>query len=305
MSEIKGIIDNSTEPVVVLSDDKVTLRGNVKIFGVLDVGLVKTTEIIADQRYEKRFLSFVPPEGTDLAGTGLLWADKTQNKQFVYRSEPSRFFVSEHLEFPADKCILSEGTPLLSYQSLGATVTQSNLTKVGTLDSLTVSGDVNFCDTVYFNPASGRLSLGLKEGNGLFSIYDEYYGVEFIVEGTESGNAKIGTFNNKGLELVTGNTARISISTTGIVTIGQESNQVVLNGRIGVNVKNPQESLEVAGNIKFGGKLFASASAPPTEGIYQKGDIVWNSEPWPSKYVGWICVTGGNPGTWSPFGLIV
>lgn len=305
MSEIKGIIDNSTEPVVVLTDDKVTLRGNVKIFGVLDVGLVKTTEIIADQRYEKRFLSFVPPEGTDLAGTGLIWADKTQNKQFVYRSEPNRFFVSEHLEFPADKCILSEGTPLLSYKSLGATITESNLTKIGTLDNLSVGGDINFSDTVYFNSSTGRFSIGLKESNGLFSIYDEYYGVEFIVQGTESGNAKLGTFNNKGLELITGDTTRLTISATGLITIGQESNQVVLNGKVGINVKNPKESLEVAGNIKFAGKLFASSDSPPSDGVYQKGDIVWNSEPWPSKYVGWICTVGGTPGTWAPFGLIV
>ena len=55
MSEINGILDNSTHHVVVLSDDKITLRGNVKIHGVLDVGLIKTTEIIADSRFEKKF----------------------------------------------------------------------------------------------------------------------------------------------------------------------------------------------------------------------------------------------------------
>ena len=81
MSEINGILDNSTQQVVVLSDDKITLRGNVKIHGVRDVGLIKTTEIIADSRFEKKFLTFAAPEGTDLAGTGLIWADKVQNKQ--------------------------------------------------------------------------------------------------------------------------------------------------------------------------------------------------------------------------------
>lgn len=304
MSEINGILDNSTQQVVVLSDDKITLRGNVKIHGVLDVGLIKTTEIIADSRFEKKFLTFAAPEGTDLAGTGLIWADKVQNKQLVYRSNPDRFFFSEHLELPSDKAIIVDGTPLLTYSELGATVISSNLRKVGTLKELKVGGNVNLGDTVFFSPASQRFSIGIEESNALFSIYDNVYDVEFIVEGNEHGNAKVGTYNNKGLDFVTGNQTRVSIGQNGNITLGTESTQTTLNGKVGINVKNPKEALEVAGNIKFQGKLFATADNQPTEGSYQKGDIIWNSEPLPSKYIGWVCTASGNPGIWSPFGLI-
>ena len=56
MPAINGILDNTTEQVLVLNDDRSIFRGNVKIQGVLDVGLLRTTEVIADSRYEKKLL---------------------------------------------------------------------------------------------------------------------------------------------------------------------------------------------------------------------------------------------------------
>jgi hypothetical protein len=308
MSEITGILDNSTEHVLVLTDDRIILRGNVKIHGVLDVGLVRTTEIIADSRYEKKFLSFAAPEGTQLAGTGLLWVDSVQNKQLVYRNHPDRFFLSEHVELPSGKAFLIEGNPILSEEELGSSVTKSNLRSVGTLENLSVNGNVNLSDTVFFNSSSRKLSINNPDGSGLFSVYDDISDVEVIIEGSESGRGKIGTYNNKGLEIVTGNQTRITVTTTGNIILGQEqkdSTVISLYGKVGVNVKNPDQSLVVAGNIKFADKLFATGTEPPAEGNYQKGDIVWNSDPLPSKYVGWVCTAAGNPGIWSPFGLIL
>ena len=57
MSQINGILDQTTQEVLVLTDDKITLRSNVKIYGTLDVGLVRTTEIIADSRFEKKYFN--------------------------------------------------------------------------------------------------------------------------------------------------------------------------------------------------------------------------------------------------------
>ena len=156
MSETTGILDNTTEQVLVLNDDRSIFRGNVKIQGTLDVGLLRTTEVIADARYEKKFLTFVASDDTQIAGTGLIWVDKQQNKQLVYRSNPDRFFLSEHIDLPSGKAYLIDGNPTLTYSTLGATVTESNLTTVGTLKSLTVGGDVNLGDSAFFNSSSGR-----------------------------------------------------------------------------------------------------------------------------------------------------
>ena len=47
-----------------------------------------------------------------------------------------------------------------------------------------------------------------------------------------------------------------------------------------------------------------SASAPPQSGDFQRGDQVHNSQPTLGGYAGWICVEGGSPGVWRPFGRI-
>lgn len=308
MSEITGILDNSTQQVVVLGDNQIILRGNVKVHGVLEAGLIKSTELITDYRYDKKFLTFVSPDNDTINGTGLLWADKVQNKQLVYLTEPNRFFLSENIDIPEDKALLIGGSVIISRDTLGFSITESNLKKVGTLSSLTVGGNVNLGDCVYFNPISQRLSIGIETGNAIFSVYDTISDVEIILEGNNEGRAKIGTYNSKGVDIVTGDQTRITVEANGHINLGVENRDNTITrayGKLGVNVKNPKEQLEVAGNVKFQNKLFTTGNQPPQEGAYQKGDIVWNDDPMVNNYVGWICITSGAPGTWQPFGLIV
>ena len=47
-----------------------------------------------------------------------------------------------------------------------------------------------------------------------------------------------------------------------------------------------------------------SGATAPSAGAYALGDIVWNSNPKPTGYVGWICTREGTPGTWKAFGSI-
>jgi hypothetical protein len=308
MSALTGILDNSTQQVVVLNDDNVILRGNVKIHGVLDVGLVRTTEIIADSRYEKKFLTFIPPEDGSIAGTGLLWSQKNQpTKELVFRTNPDCFFLSEHVDIPTDKGYLIGSFPVLTIDTLGGSVTESNLRSVGSLKSLTVDGNVNFADYLFFSPTSRKFSIGRQDSSALFTLYDQENDVEIILEGNRAGQAKLGTFNNRGVDLVTGNQTRLSISPNGSITLGQENNSntaINLFGKFGVNIKNPQEDLEVAGNIKFRNKLFGTGNTEPNSGFYQRGDIIWNDDPMVNNYIGWVCILSGNPGRWAPFGLI-
>ena len=55
---------------------------------------------------------------------------------------------------------------------------------------------------------------------------------------------------------------------------------------------------------KFENKKFETGTEAPRNGIYTKGDIVWNSEPRPTGHVGWVCIHNGTPGEWKPFGVI-
>lgn len=45
-------------------------------------------------------------------------------------------------------------------------------------------------------------------------------------------------------------------------------------------------------------------SAAPVAGTWSQGDIIYNSTPTAGGYVGWVCVSGGTPGTWKGFGAI-
>lgn len=302
-----GIQDNSTQEVLVLTDDKTTIRGNLKVYGVIEAGLVRTVEIIADQRYDKKFLTFVAPEGSEISGTGLLWHDKTQNKQLIYRTNPDSFFLTEHLNLAGGKAFLIENNPVLSYEELGATVTKSNLREVGTLQKLEVRGAVNFGNSVFFNPVTQRLSINKDDPSNTFSVYVPLHDVEVAIDASESGHGKIGTVNNKNLELIAGDQTRLVLHHTGQIVLGNENKEntpISLYGKVGVNVRNPKEALEVNGNLKFQNKMFAVGDRIPEEGTFTKGDIVWNTEPGPSKYIGWVCVTSGSPGFWAPFGLI-
>lgn len=51
-------------------------------------------------------------------------------------------------------------------------------------------------------------------------------------------------------------------------------------------------------------KYRGGAAAAPTTGTYLQGDIVYNTSPTASGFVGWVCVAGGTPGTWKTFGAI-
>ena len=47
-----------------------------------------------------------------------------------------------------------------------------------------------------------------------------------------------------------------------------------------------------------------NGATAPTTGVYAIGDIVWNTNPQPTGYVGWVCTRDGTPGLWKPFGAI-
>lgn len=315
-----GIKDSATKETLVITDDKITVksiavdtvesnltvRGDMKIYGILDAGQIRTTEIIANQRYEKQFLEFANPHGSPV-GTGFLWSGDSSNKQFIYNTNPDRFFSSENIDLVNGKSFMIEGQSVIDYKGLGNGIVESRLQTVGTLRSLTVAGNINFGDVVHFNPVSERFSIGTTDGNGILTIYDNVNDVELIITGNKDSQGIIGTFSTKDLVITTDNQARITVGALGDVTIGNEGRDNITTrvyGKLGVGVKNPREQLEVAGNIRWANKLFAVGNQPPTDGHYQQGDVIWNTNPMSSSYIGWVCTVSGAPGLWKPFGMI-
>lgn len=60
------------------------------------------------------------------------------------------------------------------------------------------------------------------------------------------------------------------------------------------------------GGLAFGvqSAIMGSGSAAPTTGSYDRGAIWLNDTPTAGGKIGWVCVTGGSPGTWKAWGAI-
>ena len=120
-------------------------------------------------------------------------------------------------------------------------------------------------------------------------------------------NAYVGTHVPVAFAIGTDDTPRITCQSNGDVSVGQEGTDSIkmsVHGKLGIGLKNPQESLHVNGNIRFADKVFSSGSSSPKDGRWDTGSIVWNDQPEINQPVGWVCVKGGQPGAWRSFGTI-
>lgn len=298
----------SINDVLTLENGKLTARADLNVYGVLSVNKLVTHELVAHTRYDAEYFEFSKNTETGTnEGRGFLWPNSDYNRQLIWRNDPSRFWLTDSVDLADDRAYHISGTQVLSQSTLGGSVVNSNLQTVGNLKELTVVGNVNLADQVFFNATSGRLSIGGEGGSGVLTVYDRPNDVEVVITGGSDGRAKIGAVQTRSVDIITDSQTRVSVEYNGDFTVGHETNHDTVSriyGKVGVNVKTPKEDLEVAGNIKFANKLMATGDSAPTSGYYTKGDMVWNSNPKDNDYVGWICVASGTPGEWRPFGLI-
>jgi hypothetical protein len=243
----------------------------------------------------------------DIAGKGIIWKGKGHNKQFIYAADPDRFFVSENIDLARGKGISVNNIKLIDERELGPTITKSNLREVGRLGGLIVDGSVSIGQYLMFNNDTNRLGLGIESPNAAFSVAED--GIEVVIGTKNSVRGYIGTHASHALELVTDDTARLTIGAGGDITLGNPNvgpTKVKIVGSLGVNVSSidSRTDLHVSGAIKFNDKLHLSGSEAPTGGAFNEGDILWNSNPQPGRFVGWVCTRAGTPGLWSGFGRI-
>ena len=91
------------------------------------------------------------------------------------------------------------------------------------------------------------------------------------------------------------------------------TNNKWINGSFYNNTTNPVIYANNIGTISSsvlylsqnnGKTSFYHGTTAPIAGTYVIGDIVWNDAPASGGYVGWVCTSGGTPGTWKTFGAI-
>ena len=313
----EGIRDDSTRLVVVVDDEGIvtdridvdtiagdtTVSGNLTVDGEITATRMHVNELTADIRQERASsLEFTSENGDTITNKGLIWRASDRSHQLVYKPGPDRIFSTMPIDLNVNNYYGIDGVSVLGMNELGPTVTRSSLTQVGVLQNLAIEGNMNIDQYVFWNGDYMRFGIGTETPNGTFGIVQD--DAEFIID-TEGKKATFGTYTTTDLEVITDNTTRIAISATGKVTIGADANaKTTVKGKLGVNVNNPTADIETAGPVSFEGKRFEVGAGAPTSGSYRLGDIVWNSEPKPTGYVGWICTKEGTPGVWKTFGPI-
>lgn len=73
-----------------------------------------------------------------------------------------------------------------------------------------------------------------------------------------------------------------------------------------INQSTGQVNSTIADLVTLGGALKGAGTraAAPSTGTHVAGEVVFNADPISGGFAGWICVTGGTPGTWKSFGAI-
>lgn len=302
-----GITDNASKLVVLVDDNGLTVdaidvdylegdtfaKGNFTVQGTLIADTVQAQQMFVDQKLTSS-VEFHPTAGS-LDMIGLQWKDAERTKLFAWRDRSDGFYSSNNIDLHRDASILIDNIPALSATSLGEMVEHSNLRTVGVLENLTTVGDLNIDEGfVTWDSGSMRFSIGNEVPNGQLSVASNE--AEFIVD-PFFDVVKVGTYTTSDLEIVTDDTARISIKKTGGVNV---------HGKLGVNTEYVADDvdLQVAGAIRIQQKKIQYNVQAPTSGSHGKGDITYNTEPVVGGYAGWICIESGAPGVWKPFGKI-
>ena len=314
-----GISDQASRMILMVDNDGITvdtidtdtLEGNIKVTGDLDVQgsitaqKLHVNELTADIRNERSTsLEF---EGGTVAGKGLLWRTSEVSRQFVYHENPHRMFSSENIDLARTKHFSIGTVPVITETDLGSTIINSSLTNVGVLDNLSVNGNVDFDGYFFWEAESNRLGIGTQAPNATLSIAN--LDAEFIIDSEHDSGIRIGNWTNDDLQIVTDDTTRLTVKANGNIVVGTQGSdnaRVNIHGKLGVGVSNIDNdvSLSTSGPIKFDGRKMENGAAAPTAGVYAVGDIVWNTNPTPTGYVGWVCIRDGTPGIWKAFGAI-
>lgn len=313
--ESVGIKDASTRLVVLVNDDGLltdkidveTLVGDTKVEGNLHVEgevfaeKLHVNEITSDTRQERSSsLEFRSDDQGGVLGKGLLWIGTGHTRQFILKHNPDRFWSTESIDINGEGAYHVDAVRVLSKAELGSSVRTSSLVKVGTLQNLKTTGNLTIDEFIFWDSGTMRLGVGTDQPNALASF--KGMNAEYIIE-PDAASVKTGTWTSTALDIVTDDTPRISITSNGNVTVQKK---LVVNDTLSVGIKNPGEDVDltVAGAVRIQDRKFEVANNSPISGVYKVGDTVWNSNPKPGGYMGWVCVREGTPGEWKTFGAI-
>lgn len=152
------------------------------------------------------------------------------------------------------------GQPLINNNTLSRAITGSSLQTVGTLQSLSVKGEVYLNETAIVK--RGRFGINTQEPEMALSVWDEE--VSIVAGKHKAKQAYIGTNRDQTMSIGVNRVPYIDIDIDGLTTIKKL--------RVGLH------------------KIAHDSMVPGYAGT--RGDIVFNSNPGPNLVFAWVCLGG-------------
>jgi hypothetical protein len=260
--ETPGFIDNATSRQLTIMDGVVVVENEL---AVSDLTVAKNTSLggdvlITGDLAVKGNINTDSPTWQKLSDyIGQVTYDKVKNEFADSLVDTILERAKSGIDFDN---VTIDGNELVTGNTLGGGITQSSLTHVGTLDTLTVSGPVSLNQTL--NVVQGRIGVNTDKPESALSIWDEEVSIS---AGKLSANtAFIGTGRMQNLTLGINRQTYLTINTDGLVTI---------------------QKLQVGRNA-----IGHTMSPPNYSGT--KGDILFNINVAPGQPFAWMCIGGFN-----------
>lgn len=232
----------------VVANKSLKVDGNINA-GEITARVIRADQVITEGGSSLGVGNFSADNENQLDGQGLHFIHGQTDNMLAYRLG-GRLWTTLNFDLQEGRSYSIDNTAVLSADTLGPTVTKSSLRQIGPLGTLRVTGTANISDFAFFSDT--RLGLGTDNPNSALSILDN--SIELVLGSASVGRAKIGTFTNDHLDIVTDDIARISISNSGEVTIGHPEyrNGVLrVNGRLYVDEVVAETRLLRSSSLQF------------------------------------------------------
>lgn len=189
---------------------------NVSINGTLTANTFNVKNLVTDNGSLASVGNWLYNEESDLNGKGFNWSHGLGQTQLIYRLG-NRLWTNANLDLSNDAAYCIDNIPVITANALGGGITSSNLTKLGSLTELQVSGNANIGDFVFFDSTFNRIGVGTDAPANSLTILDNNVELGF---GSPFVNlASIGTISCHDLQITTDNIPRITIKNSGEVNI--------------------------------------------------------------------------------------
>lgn len=224
---IKTLVLESTSGAVKHDGDiavcgALSVGKDVEVTGTVNATTVKVKNLITESGTIEGVGQWTTNLEEDLNGKGFGWTWGNGTTRLMYRNG-GRIWTNGDIDLDRNKSYKIDNVSVLTSTELGPQIRKSNLTEIGTLNSLNVTGHVSLGEFIFFNPAIERLGIGTQTPNGSLGIVSN--GIEIVVDSLSSSQAIFGTYTNHDFSIVSDGTPRITVKNNGEIHVGNEQSK--------------------------------------------------------------------------------